>query len=73
MQDNDIEEPSSWLEWFIQRESAPKINLAAKQALFKNFDATKNESQIRIELIRSNEIVFMFKQNFGKNKVKFFQ
>ena len=50
MQDIDIEETTSWLEWFVLQESAPKINLSAKQILFDNFNATKNEEQIKMEL-----------------------
>ena len=69
MQDMDAEDPTSWLECFILRESAPKINLASKQALFDNFNATKNEEQAKRELLKSNEIVFIFKQNFSKNKI----
>ena len=65
MQDIDIEGPTSWLEWFILQESAPKINLTAKQALFNNFDAIKSKEQMRTELLKSNELVFIFKQNFG--------
>ena len=72
MQDMDAEDPTSWLECFILRESAPKINLASKQALFDNFNATKNEEQTKAELLKSNKIVFIFKQNFGKNKINFF-
>ena len=65
-------EPTSWLEKFVLRESIPKNNMVSKQALFENFDPVKNEEQTKTELLQSNKIVFMFKQNFGKNKIIFF-
>ena len=40
--------------------------------LFRTFEAAKNESEIRAHLLKYDEMVFIFKQNFGKNKVNFF-
>ena len=31
---NNMDEPISWLEWFLMRESTPKNNSEVKQALF---------------------------------------
>ena len=70
--DSSIDEPLSWLEWFSMRESAPKINNEEKHTLIRTFEAAKNESEIRAHPLKYDEIVFIFKQNFGKNKVNFF-
>ena len=70
--DSSIDEPLSWLEWFLMRDSAPKINNEEKHTLFRTFEAAKNESEIRAHLLKYDEMVFIFKQNFGKNKVNFF-
>ena len=60
------------MEWFLMRESAPKINSTAKKALFKAFDSSKSKDKIKTDLIKNTETVFLFKQNFGKNKINFF-
>ena len=70
--DKSMNEPISWLEWYLLRESAQKINIKAKQTLFQTFDATKNANQIKSDVLKHNETVFIFKQNFGKNKINFF-
>ena len=67
-----IDESFSWLEWYLMRESAPKINTQAKKKLFETFDSTKTEDEIKSELLKHKETVFIFKQNFGKNKINFF-
>ena len=69
---SEREEQSSWMDWFNSRESAPKIDSGAKQALFKMFDATHSKLQIKTELLNHTETVFLFKQNFGKNKINIF-
>ena len=69
---SETEERSSWMDWFNSRESAPKINSGAKQALFKIFDASHSKSQIKSELLKHTETVFIFKQNFGINKINIF-
>ena len=69
---SEIEERSSWMDWFNSRESAPKINSGAKQALFKIFDASHSKLQIKSELLKHTETVFLFKQNFGINKINIF-
>ena len=74
MDNNDInlDDPISWLEWFLMRDSALKINTEGKYLLFKTFDASKNGIHIKAQLTRYDETVFIFKQNFGINKVNFF-
>ena len=72
MKETEINEPISWLEWFLLLESAPKINLSAKQALFKTFDTSKSTEQTKADLLKNQDTVFMFKQNFGKNKLNTF-
>ena len=67
-----IDESFSWLEWYLMRDSVPKINSQAKKKLFETFDSTKTEDQIKMELLKHKETVFIFKQNFGKNKINFF-
>ena len=70
--DKSMEGPISWLEWYLLRESAQKINTEAKQTLFQMFDAKKSANQIKSDTSKHNETVFVFKQNFGKNKINFF-
>ena len=66
---NSIDKPSSWLDWFFNKESASKINNSQKAALFKTFNATKREDQIQESLLKYSEIAFIYKQNFGRNKL----
>ncbi len=70
--DSSIDEPLSWLEWFLMRDSTPKINNEEKHMLFRSFKAAKSESEIRSHLLKYDEMVFIFKQNSGKNKDNFF-
>jgi len=70
--DSSTNDLKSWLEWFSTRESAPKINYEAKQALFKKFDASQRKTQIKTDLLRHSENVFLYKQNFGINKINLF-
>ena len=70
--DKSMEEPISWLEWYLSRESAQKINTETKQTLFQTFDTKKSANQIKSDISKHNETVFIFKQNFGKNKINFF-
>ena len=68
----DMEVPISWLEWFLTRESTLKINIEGKQVLFKMFEASKNEIHMKAQLMRYHGTVFLFKQNFGINKLNLF-
>ena len=43
-----IDESFSWLEWYLMRDSAPKINSQAKKKLFETFDSTKTEDQTKM-------------------------
>ena len=72
MEELDKEEPLSWLEWFLFCESAQKINTNSKKELFDVFDASKSQESIKAEMLKNDEIVFMYKQNFNKNKINFF-
>ena len=54
------------------RDSAPKINNGEKHTLFRTFEAAKDELEIKALLLKYDEMVFIFKQNFVKNKVNFF-
>ena len=40
--------------------------------MFDTFNAEKNTAQIQLNLLRNDEIVFLFKQNFGINKINCF-
>ena len=64
--------PKSWLEWFQSRESAPKIDESMKKALLETFNASKPEEDIKKAVTNYKETVFLFKQNFGKNKLNIF-
>ena len=63
------EKPLSWLDWFVSKESAQKIDELRKTAVFKTFSAPKTEEQIQDSLLMYNKIAFILKQNFGKNKL----
>ena len=70
--DNSIGEPKTWLEWVLTRENAEDINRSSKQELFDALDASKTKEDIQQALIRNTEMVVMFKQNFGTNKLNLF-
>ena len=53
----EIDQPMSWLKWYLSRENAPKISTAAKQALFMSFDASKSEENTKVELLKNNETI----------------
>ena len=59
----------SWSEWFIQLESAPIINKSFKARLFETFNATLIDNECREQLLKYDEINFLFKMNFGQGKV----
>ena len=64
--------PTSWLEWFQSRESAPKIDESMKKALLDTFNASKSEEDAKKAVLNYKETAFLLKQNFGKNKLNIF-
>lgn len=45
IKDLDTDEPITWLECDLMKESAKKINVEAKHALFKTFNASKSNNE----------------------------
>ena len=62
----------SWKGWFLSRESADFINKGAQEALFKAFDSSVDEDKCLEEIECHKETVFMFRQNFGDQRVQLF-
>ena len=56
----------------LMRDSAPKINNGEKHTLFRTFKAANDELEIKAQLLKYDKMVFILKQNFGRNKVNFF-
>ena len=48
------------------------INRSSKKAIFEAFDASKSEEGMRLALLRHQETTFLYKQNFGINKLNIF-
>ena len=71
-ENNTLDEPITWLEWFLLRDSAQIVSRMAKGAMFDTFNAERNVTQIQQNLIKNNGTVFLFKQKFGKNKINCF-
>ena len=59
--DSVLENPTTWMEWFLLRDCALQVNKYAKKTLFKTFNAEKNTAQIQLNLLKNNETVFLFK------------
>ena len=59
----------SWNDWFFSRESAPFIDKSFKLKLFQTFNADITTNECKEQMIKQNEIVFLFKMNFGQGKV----
>ena len=58
---SSMDEHLSWLEWFLMRDSAPKINNNEKHTLFRIFGAAKDKLEIKAHLLKCDEMVFIFK------------
>ena len=70
--DSIISSPNTWLEWFLTRGNAEDINRSSKRAIFEAFDSSKTEGEMKLALLHHQETAFLFKQNFGINKVNIF-
>ena len=53
----------------MQHESAPIIDKEFKAKLFENFDASITEDRCKEQMLRQQEIAFLFKMNFGQGKI----
>ena len=63
---NSIE---SWSEYFITRGNAPFIDKSHKSKLFQTFKATITKEECKKQMIKQNEIAFLFQMNFGQGKI----
>ena len=59
----------SWKDWFLSRKSAAILDKSHKQTMFNTFNATITESKCKEQLLKQDEIAFLFKLNFGQGKV----
>ena len=62
----------SWINWFDAQESSDLVNKSHQEALFKTFDASILEDECEKKLIESQEFIFLFRENFGDDKVNIF-
>ena len=67
---NAVDKLPSWLDWFISKVNETKIEYSHKTALFETFHVSTTEEQIQDSLIKYNMIESIFKQIFGRNKLK---
>ena len=70
--DSIISTPNNLLEWFLTRENAEEINRSSKKALFEAFNSSKTEEDMKIVLLRHQNTAFLFKHNFGINRLNIF-
>ena len=62
----------NWLQWMQTRDSATIINQSAQSKLFQTFgDAVSTEAS-KQALLNNSDTCFLFKDTFGKGKVKIF-
>ena len=59
--DSSMDEHLTWLEWYLMRNSTPKINNNEKHTLFRIFGAAKDKLEIKAHLLKCDEMVFIFK------------
>ena len=61
-----------WLTWFHSRKSATIINQSQQEQFFKTFDATVSEDETITKVEDHEETTFLYKVNFGQNRVELF-
>ena len=64
--------PTSWKDWFKNRESSKIINTSSKKKLFDAFDASIEKLDCIQKILKYDEVVFLYKQNMGSNKINVF-
>lgn len=62
--------PKNWLDWFNSRESAVVINKEFQNQLIQTFNSTISKEKCLEELIAYQECAFLFKENFGTQRVQ---
>ena len=62
----------SWKAWFQARERAISINKSNQERLFRIFDSEISNEKCRSELELHDETAFLFRQNFGPNRLGIF-
>ena len=62
----------SWKDWFNTRDSALIINKKAQEKLFKIFDSSITVDKCKNEIEGHDETVFLFRQQFGTDRVGIF-
>ena len=67
-----LSHPTNWKNWFKTRESSKMIDASSKKKLFDTFDASIEKSECIQKILKYDEVVFLYKQNMGSNKVNIF-
>ena len=62
----------AWKDWFNAQESATTINKIAQERLFKIFDSSISVDRCKNEIEGHTETAFLFRQNFGQNRIGIF-
>ena len=61
-----------WGKWMMSNESAELINKQHQEELFKSFDASASKEECSRRFLDNQEIVFLFKGNFGDMPLNMF-
>ena len=69
---NTLTRFTSWKDWFDSRNSSTIINKSNQEKLFEIFNSATSTDQCRKELEDHPETVFLFRHNFGPNRVDLF-
>ena len=69
---NTLAKFTSWKDWFNSRSSATIINKSNQERLFEIFNSNISIEKCRQELEEHSETVFLFRHNFGSNRIDLF-
>ena len=69
---NSLAKFTSWKEWYNSRSSATIINKSNQERLFEIFNSNTSIEKCRQELEEHSETVFLFRHNFGANRIDLF-
>ena len=59
----------SWSDWFSAKKSVAILNKNYKKMMFEKFNATITEEKCKDQLLKQDEIAYLFKLNFGQGRV----
>jgi len=61
-----------WEKWFSSRDSSDSINKEHQDSLFKLFDHSISADECRQRVLNHQEIVFLYRENFGSRRLNLF-